>query len=117
MTAADLLRRDTEISFEPTNTEPAIAEHPVENDLSGEPHTNDSGKQPCSKGDSLNHTTDPNAFVIGMIVSQPEHGLGKVIALSGSTSRRIATIQFFQGRKERTFHLATSPLASVGSPS
>lgn len=117
MTAADLLRRDTEISFEPANTEPAIAEHPVENDLSGEPHTNDSGKQPCSKGDSLNHTTDPNAFVIGMIVSHPEHGLGKVIALSGSTSRRIATIQFFQGRKERTFHLATSPLASVGSPS
>lgn len=117
MTAADLLRRDTEISLEPKNTEPAIPEHLVDKDVSEEIHTNDSGKQPCSKDDSPNHTTDLNAFVIGMIVSHPEHGLGKVIALSGSTTQRIATIQFFQGRKQRTFHLATSPLARVGSPS
>jgi len=117
MTAADLLRRHTEISLEAANTEPAMPEHLVDKDVSEETHTKDSGKQPCSNDDSLNHATDPNAFVIGMIVSHPEHGLGKVIALSGSTTRRIATIQFFQGRKQRTFHLATSPLTSVSSPS
>ena len=58
---------------------------------------------------------DPEAFVQGMLVSHPEHGLGKITALSGSGEKRSATIQFFNPSRQRRFRLVHSHLQPVKS--
>ena len=59
--------------------------------------------------------TAPEQFEIGMLVNHPEHGLGKVVALSGSGTKRTATIQFFDSARERRFILIHSQLLLVKS--
>ncbi len=56
----------------------------------------------------------PDAFALGMLVTHPEYGPGKIIALSGKGQKRVATIQFLQPPDKRKFHLAFSPLRPVG---
>jgi DNA helicase-2/ATP-dependent DNA helicase PcrA len=56
----------------------------------------------------------PDDFVQGMTVTHPEHGPGKIVALSGSGKNRRATVQFAKAG-ERRFVLVHSPLRPAGS--
>ena len=56
----------------------------------------------------------PEVFAQGMAVVHPEHGLGKVVALSGSGKNRRATVRFATAGEKR-FVLAHSPLRPAGS--
>ena len=57
----------------------------------------------------------PDDFSRGMVVTHPEYGIGKVVALSGVDSKRMATVQFvLSGQKK--FRLAKSPLTPVRLP-
>jgi DNA helicase-2/ATP-dependent DNA helicase PcrA len=51
----------------------------------------------------------PDEFTQGMTVMHPEHGPGKIVALSGEGDRRRATVQF-AAAGQRRFVLAHSPL-------
>jgi DNA helicase II / ATP-dependent DNA helicase PcrA len=55
----------------------------------------------------------PDDFAQGMTVVHPEHGPGKIVALSGSGKNRRATVQFATAG-ERRFVLEHSPLRPVG---
>ena len=55
----------------------------------------------------------PDEFAQGMAVSHPEHGLGKIVALSGSGRNRRATVRFATAGEKR-FVLAHSPLRPAG---
>ncbi len=55
----------------------------------------------------------PDAFAQGMAVIHPEHGLGKIVALSGAGSKRRATVRFATAGEKR-FVLAHSPLRPAG---
>ncbi|MAT69849.1 MAG: AAA family ATPase [Planctomycetaceae bacterium] len=55
----------------------------------------------------------PDDFAQGMTVIHPEHGPGKIVALSGSGRNRRATVQF-AAAGERRFVLAHSPLRPAG---
>ncbi len=57
--------------------------------------------------------TSPNAFAQGMAVVHPEHGLGKIVALSGSGKNRRATVRFAMAGEKR-FVLVHSPLRPAG---
>ena len=52
----------------------------------------------------------PESFRQGMVVTHPEYGLGKIVALGGSGAKRSATVQFAGGENTRRFRLAFSPL-------
>ena len=52
----------------------------------------------------------PEVFHQGMVVTHPEYGLGKVIALSGSGVRRSATVAFASAAGQKKFMLGKSPL-------
>lgn len=58
----------------------------------------------------------PEEFSAGMIVSHPEHGLGKIVSVSGQGTKRSATIQFFRSDRPRRFVIAHSDLQPVRSP-
>jgi DNA helicase-2/ATP-dependent DNA helicase PcrA len=49
-------------------------------------------------------------FQQGMVVTHPEYGLGKIIALSGAGQNRRATVAFASTAGQKTFVLAKSPL-------
>jgi DNA helicase-2/ATP-dependent DNA helicase PcrA len=55
----------------------------------------------------------PEDFVQGMTVTHPEHGPGKIVALSGSGKNRRATVRFATAG-ERRFVLVHSPLRPAG---
>lgn len=55
----------------------------------------------------------PNKFTQGMTVTHPEHGLGKIVALSGSGNNRRATVRFATAGEKR-FVLVHSPLRPAG---
>ena len=55
----------------------------------------------------------PEVFTQGMAVTHPEHGLGKIIALSGAGKNRRATVRFATAGEKR-FVLVHSPLLPVG---
>ena len=55
----------------------------------------------------------PDAFAQGMTVMHPEHGPGKIVALSGAGHNRRATVQFATAGQRR-FILAHSPLRPAG---
>ena len=57
---------------------------------------------------------DVNQFRVGMRVTHPKYGLGKVAALSGPASTRTATIHFATAGV-RKFRLKESPLRPVGA--
>ncbi|NIP85398.1 MAG: UvrD-helicase domain-containing protein, partial [Planctomycetales bacterium] len=52
---------------------------------------------------------DPEMFRVGMVVTHPQYGLGKIAALSGSGHQRTATVNFAVSG-QRTFRLKESPL-------
>ncbi|MEX2561554.1 MAG: 3'-5' exonuclease, partial [Pirellulales bacterium] len=60
-------------------------------------------------------TADPDAFQQGMPVLHPEYGVGRIVALSGGRTRRIATVDFASGAGRRTFVLEVSPLRPLAS--
>lgn len=53
--------------------------------------------------------TDPEQFRQAMVVIHPQHGLGKITALSGEGAKRTATVRFVTGEEAR-FRLAFSEL-------
>jgi len=55
----------------------------------------------------------PDDFRQGMIVRHPAHGLGRVIALSGSGSGRMATIEFASSAGRVKFIISKSPLRPI----
>jgi len=55
----------------------------------------------------------PNEFTQGMTVAHPDHGLGKIVALSGSGKNRRATVRFAMAGEKR-FVLSHSPLRPAG---
>jgi DNA helicase-2/ATP-dependent DNA helicase PcrA len=55
----------------------------------------------------------PDDFTQGMTVMHPEHGPGKIVALSGVGKNRRATVQFVAAGQRR-FVLAHSPLRPAG---
>ncbi len=62
----------------------------------------------------MNHAAfSPDDFAQGMIVRHPSHGLGRIVALSGSGARRKATVDFASGSGRLKFVLASSPLRPV----
>jgi DNA helicase-2/ATP-dependent DNA helicase PcrA len=52
----------------------------------------------------------PEAFHRDMIVTHPEYGLGKIIAVGGVGAKRSATVQFAGPAGKKRFRLAFSPL-------
>jgi DNA helicase-2/ATP-dependent DNA helicase PcrA len=64
-------------------------------------------------GDVDTGPASPESFYHGMVVGHPEHGLGRVVALSGAGPMRRATVQFLCPPLEATFVLAKSPLKPV----
>ncbi len=56
---------------------------------------------------------DPDQFHQGMLVRHPEHGLGRVIALSGRGADRKATVEFTSAPSQRRFLIAKSRLRPV----
>lgn len=56
---------------------------------------------------------EPDSFAQGMAVVHPEHGLGKIVALSGAGKNRRATVRFATAGEKR-FVLAHSPLRPAG---
>jgi DNA helicase-2/ATP-dependent DNA helicase PcrA len=55
----------------------------------------------------------PDAFAQGMTVIHPEHGVGKIVALSGSGKNRRATVRFVTAG-EKSYILVHSPLRPAG---
>jgi DNA helicase-2/ATP-dependent DNA helicase PcrA len=55
----------------------------------------------------------PDAFAQGMTVIHPEHGVGKIVALSGSGKNRRATVRFVTAG-EKSYILVHSPLRPGG---
>jgi len=47
-----------------------------------------------SQPTASSHTVSPDVFHQGMAVTHPEHGLGKIVALSGDGAQRRATVNF-----------------------
>lgn len=52
----------------------------------------------------------PDEFHQGMLVRHPKHGLGRIIALSGSGASRKATVSFTSGAGRMKFVIESSPL-------
>lgn len=59
------------------------------------------------------YRAEPDSFAQGMAVVHPEHGLGKIVALSGAGKNRRATVRFATAGEKR-FVLAHSPLRPAG---
>ncbi len=57
----------------------------------------------------------PELFQLEMLITHPEYGAGKIIALSGQGKKRTATVEFFSG-EEKKFRLAQSPLQPAVEP-
>jgi DNA helicase-2/ATP-dependent DNA helicase PcrA len=55
----------------------------------------------------------PDVFAQGMTVVHPEHGVGKIVALSGAGKNRRATVRFVTAGEKR-YILAHSPLRPAG---
>ncbi|HUY34138.1 MAG TPA: UvrD-helicase domain-containing protein [Pirellulales bacterium] len=55
-----------------------------------------------------------DVFKQGMLVRHPEYGLGKVVALAGSGTRRTATVNFVSGAGQRKFVIRQSQLKDEG---
>ncbi len=64
--------------------------------------------------DEPTEQVSPNKFAQGMAVMHPEHGLGKIVALSGSGKNRRATVRFATAGEKR-FVLSHSPLRPAGN--
>lgn len=58
----------------------------------------------------LANAVDPDLYVMGMIVSHPEYGSGRIKELSGSGAKRTATVNFFVDSIDRRFRLSHAQL-------
>ncbi len=83
--------------------------------LTGQHSLTPTGGSPLMTAAELAHgkiaPVSPDDFHQDMIVRHPAHGLGRIIALSGSGSRRKATVVFHGGTMK--FVLSQSPLRPV----
>ena len=52
----------------------------------------------------------PEIYSTGMIVTHPEYGSGRIVSLSGSGKRRMASVEFFMDGLEQSFVLAHAKL-------
>jgi DNA helicase-2/ATP-dependent DNA helicase PcrA len=84
--------------------------------VSGSVDNAQDGTDPVAPGspDPARTTTagpsSPDAFHHGMLVRHPEYGLGKILALSGTGTKRTATVAFATGAGEKRFILIHSKL-------
>ncbi len=67
------------------------------------------------EGGGVPRRIDAESFDMGMLVMHPQYGPGKIVALGGSASKRMATVQFFGPGGRKTFRLAFSPLQPLAS--
>jgi DNA helicase-2/ATP-dependent DNA helicase PcrA len=58
----------------------------------------------------MSPAVNPELFELAMVVTHPQYGVGKIVALSGSRDKRTATVQFVTGAGQRKFRLSQSPL-------
>jgi DNA helicase-2/ATP-dependent DNA helicase PcrA len=65
-------------------------------------------------GEAPRQSGAPDAWREGMLVSHPQYGLGRVVALDGVGQNRKATVEF-PGSGKRKFVLRSAPLQPVGS--
>lgn len=65
-------------------------------------------------GESVNRRVDPELFQFGMLVSHPEYGSGKIVALSGRGLKRTASVDFFDGSQKK-FRLAFATLQPISA--
>ena len=65
------------------------------------------------KGETGGGQVPAEVFHQGMVVTHPEYGIGKIVALSGAGAMRRATVAFAMGAGERKFILAQCPLRPV----
>lgn len=65
-------------------------------------------------GESVSRRVDPELFQFGMLVSHPEYGSGKIVALSGRGLKRTASVDFFDGSQKK-FRLAFSTLQPISA--
>ncbi len=68
---------------------------------------------PAAVAPSAVERTSPELFAQGMVVTHPEYGLGKIVALSGKADKRVATVNFATGAGQKKFVLTHSPLRPV----
>jgi DNA helicase-2/ATP-dependent DNA helicase PcrA len=54
--------------------------------------------------------TPPDDFHAGLLVQHPEYGLGKILAASGTGSKRTVTVAFVSGAGQKKFLVIHSPL-------
>ncbi|HYW81251.1 MAG TPA: UvrD-helicase domain-containing protein [Thermoguttaceae bacterium] len=66
-----------------------------------------------ANGGAPSPTISPDAFHQDMLVRHPEHGLGRIIAISGSGAARKATIDFASPAGRKRFILSSSPIRPV----
>ena len=57
------------------------------------------------------------SFAEGMIVQHPDRGLGKILSISGTEFKRLATVQFFNSPRPAKYFLAHCQLQVVKSDS
>ena len=65
-------------------------------------------------GESVSRRVDPELFQFGMLVSHPEYGSGKIVALSGRGLKRTASVDFFDGSQKK-FRLAFATLQPISA--
>jgi len=70
---------------------------------------NEGGNNGVDNGAEEPLAVSPDAFHLGMVVTHPKHGLGKIVALSGEGKNRRATINFASAGQKK-YVLAKSPL-------
>ena len=58
----------------------------------------------------------PEEFRLGMLVTHPEHGPGRIVALGGGGPHRTGTVQFFHPLRQVKFVLAHSNLEPMRAP-
>jgi len=99
MAADSRFSDETEVPYYPAPTAPRVA-----------PAIQLTTAAEMAQGVSL-PAVAPDAFHQGMVVRHPRHGLGRIIALSGSGASRKATVAFSFGQMK--FVIAQSPLRPI----
>jgi len=99
MAADSRFSDETEVPYYPAPTAPRVA-----------PAIQLTTAAEMAQGVSL-PAVAPDAFHQGMVVRHPSHGLGRIIALSGSGASRKATVAFSFGQMK--FVIAQSPLRPI----
>jgi len=92
-----------------TPTAPVLTAADLMGDAGQSNESNESDDSPDNGGAEAGRPS-PEQFELGMLVKHPDYGPGRVIALSGRSDKRQATIQFLQPPEKHEFILRFSEL-------